>query len=183
MNEEPTAMSAALLAAQARRSQRLTLRDPAPAKPAAPTTKATELPKPPPPRVEAPPPEPEPAHRPECRRLSFVDEFARLAQLVPPGTWPKTLPTAFTPPHEIRPVALGIGKRVEALLPKEEHKALHLALRLFTGSTPYLVALAADEAVRWSDDGETVVEPVSEEHRQTAGAALLLRAARRKEGA
>ena len=178
MNEEPIPMAKALLAAQARRSQRLTLRDPAPAKPAAPTTKATELPEAPPPRVEAPPPEPEPARRPERRTPSFVDEFARLAQLVPPGTWPKTLPTAFTPPHAIRPVALGIGKRVEALLPKEEHKALHMALRLFTGSTPCLQALAADEAVRWSDDGETVVEPVSPEHCKTAGAALLLRASR-----
>jgi hypothetical protein len=34
--------------------------------------------------------------------------------------------------------------------------------------------------VRWSDDGEEVVEPVSEEHRRTAGTALVARAARRK---
>ena len=171
-----SAFSAALAAAQRRKAAKLTLRQPAPAEPAPP--KAAE-----PPRTEAPPPASEPARKPERRPPSFVDEFARLAALVPPGTWPKTLPTTFTPPHEIRPVALGIGKRVEALLPKEEHKALHLALKLFTSSTPYLVALAADEAMRWSDDGKEVVEPVSEEHRQTAGAALLLRAARRKGGA
>jgi hypothetical protein len=174
-----SAFSAALAAAQRRKAAKLTLRQPAPPKSAEPTPpKAAE-----PPRTEAPPPASEPARKPERRPPSFVDEFARLAVLVPPGTWPKTLPTTFTPPHEIRPVALGIGKRVEALLPREEHKALHLALRLFTGSTPYLGALAADEAMRWSDDGKEVVEPVSEEHRQTAGAALLLRAARRKEGA
>ena len=65
MNEEPTAMSATLLAAQARRGQRLTLRDPAPAGLAAP--KAAELPKAPP-RVEASPPESEPARRPAVRK-------------------------------------------------------------------------------------------------------------------
>ncbi len=174
-----TVLAAALAAAEKRRATKLTLRQSAPSKPAEPAPpKLAE-----PPRAEARPPASEPARKPERRPPSFVDEFARLAALVPPGTWPKTLPTTFTPPHEIRPVALGIGKRVEALLPKEEHKALHLALKLFTSSTPYLVALAAEEAMRWSDDGKEVVEPVSEEHRQTAGAALLLRAARRKEGA
>ena len=168
-----TILAAALDAAK-KRAAKLTLRQPAPSKPAELATSKVAEPKAPLPRVEAP----APASEPVRRTLSFVDEFARLAQLVPPGTWPRTLPTRFTPQHEIRPVALGIGKRVEALLPESEKKALHLALKLFTGSTPYLQALAADEAVRWSDDGEEVVEPVSEEHRKTAGAALLLRAAR-----
>jgi hypothetical protein len=174
------ALAAAFVAAEKKYATKLTLRQPAPPKLSAPATpKPTELPKAPPPRVETPPPASEPARR----TLSFVDQFARLAQLVPPGTWQRTLPIRFTPQHEIRPVALGIGKRVEALLPASEKKALHLALELFTGSTPYLQALAADEAVRWSDNGEEVVEPVSEEHRRTAGGALVQRAAKRKEAA
>ena len=110
-----TALAAALQAAQKHR-EKLTLRLSSSSKPPEPVTPMpAELPKAPP-RVEAPPPASEPARRPERRTLSFVDEFARLAQLVPPGTWPRTLPIRFTPQHEIRPVALGIGKRVEALL-------------------------------------------------------------------
>ena len=176
-----TILAAALDAAAKKRAAKLTLRQPAPSQPAELATSKVAEPKAQPPRIEAPPPPAsEPAPKPERRTLSFVDEFARLAQLVPPGTWPRTLPIRFTPQHEIRPVALGIGKRVEALLPENEKKALHLALKLFTGSTPYLQALAADEAVRWSDDGEKVVEPVSEEHRRTAGAALVVRAAKRR---
>jgi hypothetical protein len=185
MNEEPTAMSAALLAAQARRGQRLTLRDPAPAGLAAP--KAAELPKAPPP-VEASPPESEPARRPAVRkpdggRPEFVTEFQRLSRLVQAGAWPATLPLGYVPPDQVKPMAIGIAERVKALLPESEHTALHVALGRYTRSSFYLSALAADEAVRWSDDGEKALEPVSEEHRASATAALMLRARARPKGA
>ena len=42
----------------------------------------------------------------------------------------------------------------------------------------YYLALSADGAMRWSDDGETPVGSVSEEHRASATAALLTRALR-----
>ena len=56
--------------------------------------------------------------------------------------------------------------------PEAERPAFHLALGRFTRGRPYLLALSADGAVRWSDDGRTPVGPVSEEHRASASAAL-----------
>jgi hypothetical protein len=38
--------------------------------------------------------------------------------------------------------------------------------------------MAADEALRWSDDGKTAVEPVSDEHRTVAANVLFSRGAR-----
>jgi hypothetical protein len=189
MNEEPTAMAKALLAAQARHGERLTLRDPAPPEPA--TQKAAELPKAPMPRVETPAPEPEPARRSAApprkpdggRTPEFVAEFQRLSRLVPAGAWQATLPLGYVPPDQVKPMAIGIAERVKALLPESEHAALHVALGRYTRSSFYLAALAADEAVRWSDDGEKALEPVSEEHRASATAALMLRARARPKGA
>ena len=109
---------------------------------------------------------------------SFLTEFRRLGLLVPPGAWPATLPTEARASLDPRPLALGIGERVAALLPEAERPAFHLALGRFTRGRPYLLALSADGAVRWSDDGRTPVGPVSEEHRASATAALLTRALR-----
>jgi hypothetical protein len=65
------------------------------------------------------------------------------------------------------------------VLPEAERAALHDALGSYARSTYYLEALAADEARRWSDDGSRALEPVSSEHRQSAAAMLLERAARK----
>ena len=97
---------------------------------------------------------------------------------MPPGRWPATLPTTSRASLDPKPVALGIGERVCALLPEAEHAAFHEAIRHFTRVRPYLLALSADGAMRWSDDGERALEPVSEEHRASATAALLSRALR-----
>ena len=48
-----------------------------------------------------------------------VAAFARLSGLVPPGTWPVTLPTTAD-----QPVQVGIRERLEALLPPEHHAQL-----------------------------------------------------------
>jgi hypothetical protein len=109
----------------------------------------------------------------------FVATFARLARLAPPGSWPAVLPTTPEASKRPRPLALGIGARVDALLPEAERAALHDAIGLYTRSAYYLEALAADEARRWSDDGARALEPVSPEHRRTAAAVLLARAARK----
>jgi len=106
----------------------------------------------------------------------FLVTFRRLRALVPSGAWPATLPTEAKASLDPRPLALGIGERVAALLPEAERPAFHLALGRFTRGRPYLLALSADGAVRWSDDGRTPVGPVSEEHRASATAALLTRA-------
>jgi len=119
------------------------------------------------------PDEPAPAARPEP---AFLAEFRRLAVLVPPGRWPATLPTTGRASLDPKPVALGIGERVCALLPEAEHAAFHEAVRHYTRGRPYQLALSADEAQRWSDDGKRTVGPVSEEHRASATAALLSRA-------
>jgi hypothetical protein len=180
-----TTLAAALAAAQKRRTAKLTLRQPSePAAPAA--SEAAELPKAPMPRVETPAPEPEPVRRSAApprkpdggRTPEFVAEFQRLSRLVPAGAWPAVLPVGYVPPDRVKPMAIGIAERVKALLPASEHAALHVALGSYTRSSFYLSALAADEAVRWSDDGQKVVERVSEEHRASATAALMLRAAR-----
>ena len=125
------------------------------------------------------PAEPAPEARPTGKprpEPAFLAEFRRLAALVPPGTWPATLPTTSKASLDPKPVALGIGERVTALLPEAEHAAFHEAIRHFTRVRPYLLALSADGAMRWSDDGRTPVGPVSEEHRASATAALLSRA-------
>jgi hypothetical protein len=130
---------------------------------------------------KAPESAPAQAEKPKADRVSYVSTFARLAALVPAGSWPATLPVVYTAPEHINPVALGIGKRVEELLPAEERKAFHKALKALVLSGPYLQALAADESVRWLDDG-TPGEPVSEEHRQSAVATLMQRVSRQKGG-
>ena len=112
------------------------------------------------------------AARPEPR---FVAEFRRLAALVPKGTWPATLPTDGKVALVPRPLALGLGDRLEALLPADERKALRDALGAYCRSPAYLAALSQDEAVRWADDGRRPVGAVSEEHRLSATAALLSR--------
>ena len=114
-----------------------------------------------------------PQARPEPE---FLVTFRRLRALVPSGTWPATLPTEARASLDPRPLALGIGERVAALLPEAERPAFHLALGRFTRGRPYLLALSADGAVRWSDNGRTPVGPVSEEHRASATAVLLTRA-------
>jgi len=106
----------------------------------------------------------------------FLVTFRRLRALVPSGTWPATLPTEAKASLDPKPLALGIGERVAALLPEAERPAFHLALGRFTRGRPYLQALSADGAMRWSDDGRMPVEPVSEPHRASATAALLTRA-------
>jgi hypothetical protein len=172
-----TAFSAALLAAQKRRD-RLVLRHPASPSP---TPAEARPPKPAPPRVEATPPKPEPVRKPEGGRTpEFVATFRRLAELVPPGKWPATLPGGFVPPDQVKAMALGISDRVKALLPEAEHAELHVAIGTYARSGFYLQALAADEAMRWSDDGQQVVEPVSEARCASATASLAIRAARRK---
>ena len=128
-------------------------------------------------RPERPAPEARPTGKPRPEP-AFLAEFRRLSALVPPGRWPATLPTTGKASLDPKPVALGIGERVCALLPAAEHAAFHEAIRHFTRVRPYLLALAADGAVRWSDDGETPLGPVSEEHRASATAALLSRALR-----
>jgi hypothetical protein len=107
---------------------------------------------------------------------AFLTEFRRLRLLVPPGAWPATLPTEARASLDPKPLALGVGERVAALLPEAERPAFHLALGRFARGRPYLLALSADGAVRWSDDGRTPVGPVSEPHRASATAALLTRA-------
>jgi hypothetical protein len=77
------------------------------------------------------------------------------------------------------PLSIGIAGRGDALLPEAERAALHDAIGLYARSTYHLEALAADEARRWSDDGARALEPVSPEHRRTAAAVLLARAARK----
>ena len=109
---------------------------------------------------------------------AFLAEFRRLSALVPPGSWPATLPTTSKASLDPKPVALGIGERVCALLPEAERAAFHEAIRHFTRVRPYLLALSADGAMRWSDDGKRALGPVSEEHRASATAALLTRALR-----
>jgi hypothetical protein len=171
-----TALAAALAAAQKRRD-RLVLKHPAPSSP---IPVEAMPPKP----VEVAPTKPEPARKPEAGRIpEFVAAFRRLAQLVPPGKWPVTLPAGFVPPERVKPMALGISDRVKAMLPEVEHAELHTAIGSYARSGFYLQTLAADEAHPWSDDGQQVVEPVSEEHRRGAGATLMLRAARRGTGA
>ena len=134
-------------------------------------------------------PRPQPRPSPDGPRASrpaaqarpepeFLVTFRRLEALVPPGTWPATLPTEARASLDPRPLALGIGERVAALLPEAERPAFHLALGRFARGRPYLLALSVDGAVRWSDDGGTPVGPVSEEHRASATAALLTRALR-----
>jgi len=134
-------------------------------------------------------PRPQPRPSPDGPRASrpaaqarpepeFLVTFRRLRALVPSGTWPATLPTEAKASLDPKPLALGIGERVAALLPEAERPAFHLALGRFTRGRPYLLALSADGAVRWSDDGRTPVGPVSEEHRASATAALLTRALR-----
>ena len=118
---------------------------------------------------------PRPAGKPRPEP-AFLVEFRRLSARVPPGVWPATLPTEARASLDPKPLALGIGERVAALLPEAERPAFHLALGHFTRGRPYLLALSADGAVRWSDDGTTPVGPVSEEHRASATAALLSRA-------
>jgi hypothetical protein len=120
---------------------------------------------------------PRPAGKPRPEP-AFLAEFRRLSALAPPGKWPATLPTTSRASLDPRPVALGIGERVCALLPEAEHAAFHEAIRHYTRVRPYLLALAADGAMRWSDDGGRALEPVSEEHRASATAALLSRALR-----
>jgi hypothetical protein len=111
-------------------------------------------------------------------RLDQAAELCNLVALVPPGRWPATLPTTSKASLDPKPVALGIGERVCALLPEAEHAAFHEAIRHFTLTRFYLSALACDGAVRWSDDGKRALGPVSEEHRASATAALLSRALR-----
>ena len=126
-----------------------------------------------------PPPDGPRASRPAAQARpepEFLVTFRRLKALVPSGTWPATLPTEAKASLDPRPLALGIGERVAALLPEAERPAFHLALGRFARGRPYLLALSADGAVRWSDDGRTPVEPVSEPHRASATAALLTRA-------
>ena len=132
------------------------------------TTRPQPRPSPAGPRASRPAAEarPEPA---------FLTEFRRLRLLVPPGAWPATLPTEARASLDPKPLALGVGERVAAMLPEAERPALHLALGLFTRGRPYLLALSVDGAMRWSDDGERAVGPVSEEHRASATAALLSR--------
>ena len=139
-----------------RPQQRLTLNEPRPGKPA---------------------PEARPAGK-GWQEPPFVREFARLSALVPPGKWPATLPTTGKASLDPRPVALGIGERVCAMLPEAEHAAFHEAIRHFTRTRYYQAGLAADGAMRWSDDGKRALGPVSEEHRASATAALLTRALR-----
>jgi ProQ/FINO family len=116
----------------------------------------------------------------------FVAEFRRLSTLVPKGAWPATLPTDGKAALAPRPLALGLGDRLEALLPAAERKALRDALGAYCRSRAYLAALGHDEAVRWADDGRRPIGTVSEEHRLSATTALLsravadLRAVRRK---
>jgi hypothetical protein len=127
------------------------------------------------PRLSPDGPRPTGKPRPEP---AFLAEFRRLAALVPPGRWPATLPTTSRASLDPKPVALGIGGRVCALLPEAEHAAFHEAIQHFTRTRFYLGALSHDEAQRWSDDGRRAVGPVSEEHRASATAALLSRALR-----
>jgi ProQ/FINO family len=129
----------------------------------------------PPPRPSPAGPRPAGKPRPEP---AFLVEFRRLSALVPPGVWPATLPTEARASLDPKPLALGIGERVAALLPEAERPAFHLALGRFTRGRPYLLALSADGAMRWSDDGGRALGPVSEEHRASATAALLTRALR-----
>src|SRR5437764_6948386 len=127
-----------------------------------------------------PRPQPQPRPSPDGPRASrpaaqarpepeFLVTFRRLRALVPSGTWPATLPTEAKASLDPRPLALGVGERVAALLPEAERPAFHLALGRFARGRPYLLALSAD-------DGGTPVGPVSEEHRASAAAALLTRA-------
>jgi len=125
------------------------------------------------PRLSPDGPRPTGKPRPEP---AFLAEFRRLAALVPPGTWPATLPTTSRASLDPKPMALGIAERVAALLPEAERAAFHEAIRHYTRGRPYQLALSHDGAMRWSDDGERTVGPVSEEHRASATAALLSRA-------
>lgn len=109
----------------------------------------------------------------------FIQEFARLAPLVPEGMWPATLPAGEKWDRDTVPLALGIGRRIEALVPEGERKALHRALSAYTSCDRYLTGLASDEAKRWADDGSAPVEDVSEEHRSGAAAVLRVRAVKR----
>ena len=59
---------------------------------------------------------------------TFLTEFRRLRALAPPGAWPATLPTEAQASLDPKPLALGIGERVAALLPESERPAFHLAL-------------------------------------------------------
>src|SRR5690349_15398904 len=127
------------------------------------------------PRPDEPAPEARPTGKPRPEP-AFLAEFRRLAALVPPGTWPATLPTTSKASLDPKPMALGIAERVAALLPEAERAAFHEAVRHYTRGRPYQLALSADEAQRWSDDGKRTVGPVSEEHRASATAALLSRA-------
>ena len=125
------------------------------------------------------PAEPAPEARPTGKprpEPAFLAEFRRLAALVPPGTWPATLPTTSRASLDPKPMALGIAERVAALLPEAERAAFHEAVRHYARVRPYLLALSHDGAMRWSDDGKRAVGPVSEEHRASATAALLSRA-------
>lgn len=160
---------------------RLTLRSPTPEPvPAPPPPKAPE----PAPAPAAPPQQPEMAtpQRPKWQpgdEPSFLATFRRLAALVPPGAWPATLPLDAKASLRPRPLAIGIGQRVAALLPEAERPALHEALRFFTAVAPYLRAMVADGAQRWADDGSAPVEPVSDDHRAWAAAILATRAKRK----
>src|SRR3954451_18415514 len=53
----------------------------------------------------------------------FLTAFPGPGALVPPGAWPPTLPTEARASLDPKPLAVGIGERVAALLPEAERPA------------------------------------------------------------
>lgn len=71
--------------------------------------------------------------------------------------------------RECRPLALGSGRELMVAAPDLGVSKVNMKrwLRLWTGSTPYLKALATDGAVRYALDG-TPGDPVSQDHQEHA---------------
>ena len=81
--------------------------------------------------------------------------------------------------EQARPLAIGIDREITAAVPDIDAKSLRAALRMHTGSTRYLKALASEKK-RYSLTGEAVAD-LDEEHRKRAQAMLEERHKRREQ--
>lgn len=91
----------------------------------------------------------------------------------------KQLQKRFPVIDRAKPLAIGIDTEITAAVPELDAKSLRAALRMHTGSTRYLKAMA-NETKRYSLAGEAVAD-LDEEHRKRAQAMLDQRHKRREQ--